>query len=171
MLISLPVLTLKVNPSLWHMERRHRVAGVYELITELRPVVAMFLRFGGINYDDDPVAGGKLDSFIRRVQAILARYDGALLQLTIGDKGSYLYAAFGAPTAHEDDARRAAHAALACLALPDELSFLQPLRSAAAVVCCAWAPTVARVAAPMVRWAMMSTWRRGSWGGPRPARC
>jgi adenylate cyclase len=106
---------------------RHQ-AGLGEFIAELRPVVALFLRFGGIDYDTDPDAGSKLDTFIRRIQQILARYDGALLQLTIGDKGSYLYAAFGAPTAHEDDARRAAHAALACLALPDELGFIAPLQ-------------------------------------------
>jgi adenylate cyclase len=106
---------------------RH-LAGLGDFLTELRPVVALFLRFGGIDYDGDPDGGSKLDTFIRRVQAILARYDGALLQLTIGDKGSYLYAAFGAPVAHEDDARRAAHAALACLALPDELTYLHPLQ-------------------------------------------
>jgi class 3 adenylate cyclase len=106
---------------------RHQ-AGLGEFLTELRPVVALFLRFGGIDYDTDGDAGSKLDTFIRRVQRIVARYEGALLQLTIGDKGSYLYAAFGAPIAHEDDARRAAHAALACLALPDQLDFLQPLQ-------------------------------------------
>jgi adenylate cyclase len=106
---------------------RHQ-AGMGEFLTELRPVVALFLRFGGIDYDTDLDAGSKLDTFIRRIQQILARYDGTLLQLTIGDKGSYLYAAFGAPTAHEDDARRAAHAALEWRALPDELTFLQPLQ-------------------------------------------
>jgi adenylate cyclase len=106
---------------------RHQ-AGLGEFLTELRPAVALFVRFGGIDYDGDPDASGKLDTFIRRVQAILARYDGALLQLTIGDKGSYLYAAFGAPLAHEDDPRRAAHAALACLALPEELGFIAPVQ-------------------------------------------
>ena len=35
-----------------------------------------------------------------------------LLQLTLGDKGAYLYAVFGSPQAHEDDAARAAAAAL-----------------------------------------------------------
>ena len=43
---------------------------------------------------------------------MLASYGGNLLQLTIGDKGAYLYAIFGAPVAHEDDARRAVAAAL-----------------------------------------------------------
>jgi len=53
------------------------------------------------------------------VQAILDRYGSYLLQLTMGDKGSYLYAAFGAPLAHDDDAARAVAAALE-LRLPAE---------------------------------------------------
>lgn len=87
-------------------------AGLGEFITELRPATALFLRFGGIDYDGDAEAGRKLDAYIRWVQQVAARYEGTLLQLTMGDKGNYLYVAFGAPVAHEDDARRAAHAAL-----------------------------------------------------------
>jgi predicted ATPase len=41
----------------------------------------------------------------------LARYQGVLLQISFGDKGSYLYAAFGAPVAHEDDMARSVAAA------------------------------------------------------------
>jgi class 3 adenylate cyclase len=88
-------------------------AGLAAFLTELRPAIALFLRFDGIDYDGDPAASAQLDAFIRAVQAVLARYDGTLLQLTIGDKGSYLFAAFGAPVSHEDDARRAILAALA----------------------------------------------------------
>jgi adenylate cyclase len=87
-------------------------SGMGEFLTELRPAVALFLRFGGIDYDRDPQAQSKLDTYIQNVQRILAHYDSSLLQLTIGDKGSYLYAAFGAPLAHEDDAIRAVTAAL-----------------------------------------------------------
>jgi predicted ATPase/class 3 adenylate cyclase len=99
-------------------------SGQGEFLAELRPAVALFMRFAGIDYDADPQAHAKLDGFIRRVQHILARYDGTLLQLTIGDKGSYLYAAFGAPLAHEDDAVRAASAALELGALPATLAFI-----------------------------------------------
>src|SRR5689334_23762092 len=106
---------------------RHQ-AGLGDFLAELRPAVALFLRFTGIDYDGDVDAPARLDVFIRRVQAILARYDGTLLQLTIGDKGSYLYAAFGAPISHEDDVVRAAHTGLALLALPAALDFLQPLQ-------------------------------------------
>lgn len=87
-------------------------SGQGEFITELRPAVVLFLRFGGIDYDDDADAGARLDEYICAVQQSFRKYDGTLLQLTIGDKGSYLYAAFGAPLAHEDDAVRAASAAL-----------------------------------------------------------
>jgi adenylate cyclase len=83
-----------------------------EFLAELRPAVALFLRFSGIDYEGDQEAGTKLDSLMRQIQRVLSRYDGTLIQLTIGDKGSYLYAAFGAPTAHEDDDERAINAAL-----------------------------------------------------------
>lgn len=104
------------------------VAGQGDFLAELRPAAALFLRFGGIDYDQDVDAPKKLDMFIRQVQRSLARFDGSLLQLTIGDKGSYLYAAFGAPIAHEDDVDRAASAALELQALPRQMSFLEPLQ-------------------------------------------
>src|SRR6185436_16405792 len=98
-------------------------SGQGELLPELRPAIALFLRFDGIAYEDDPLAEDKLDRYIRWVQNVLARYGGTLIQLSIGEKGSYLYAAFGAPAAHEDDARRAAVAALDLRAPPAELGF------------------------------------------------
>jgi class 3 adenylate cyclase/tetratricopeptide (TPR) repeat protein len=87
-------------------------AGLGDFLTELRPAVSLFLRFGGIDYDEDPEAEAKLDEFVRATQRTLQRFDSYILQLTMGDKGSYLNAAFGAPVAHEDDAERAVMAAL-----------------------------------------------------------
>ncbi|HKU85332.1 MAG TPA: tetratricopeptide repeat protein [Casimicrobiaceae bacterium] len=89
-------------------------AGHGEFLAELRPAYPLFLRFRGIDYDydADDEAAAKLDAFIRSVQRILVSYGGNLLQLTIGDKGAYLYAVFGSPRAHEDDAARAVAAAL-----------------------------------------------------------
>lgn len=102
--------------------------GLGEFLTELRPVVALFLRFAGIDYDEDEAAGVKLDRYVRWVQEIVARYEGTLIQLTIGDKRSYLYAAFGAPAAHEDDARRASNAALELTAPPADLDFISQVQ-------------------------------------------
>ncbi|HEY6571494.1 MAG TPA: AAA family ATPase, partial [Candidatus Limnocylindrales bacterium] len=83
-----------------------------EFLAELRPAIPVFLRFGGIDYDHDDDAIGKLDEFVRAAQRVLNGYGGNVLQLTLGDKGAYLYGVFGSPLAHEDDASRAAAAAL-----------------------------------------------------------
>ena len=80
-------------------------------LTEFRPCVALFVRFTGIDYDSDS-AESELDAFIREVQRIASHYDGTLMDITIGDKGSYAYVNFGALSAHEDDSRRAVKAAL-----------------------------------------------------------
>lgn len=86
--------------------------GLGGFITELRPSVALFLRFSGIDYDQDPQAGRKLDELVCLAQNELSQSEGTLIQVTLCDKGSYLYAAFGALTAHEDDVRRAVEVAL-----------------------------------------------------------
>ena len=93
-------------------------------LAELRPAASLFLRFGGIDYDRDPDAWSKLDAFARWVQSVVQRWDGALLQMAIGDKGSSFNIAFGAPVAHYDDATRAVRAALALQAPPVELAFV-----------------------------------------------
>lgn len=103
-------------------------AGVGEFLTELRPGVIFFLRFEGIDYENDPQAGDKLDTFIRQVQTALKRYEGWLLQLTIGDKGSYLYGVFGTIVAHEDDDWRAASTMLALRRLSIESDIVQPVQ-------------------------------------------
>ncbi len=107
-------------------ERLH--AGQGNFLAEIRPAVALFLKFGGLNYDEDNEAGQKLDRYIQWVQRTLARYEGYLIQLTVGDKGSYLYAAFGAPVAHDDDPARAVAAALELRSPPPELDFIGPVQ-------------------------------------------
>ncbi len=103
-------------------ERLH--AGLGDFLAELRPTVALFLRFAGIDYDADERAGARLDDYIRWVQAAAERYDGTLVDLNIGDKGSYLYINFGAPLAHENNAQRAAATALALRTPPEHLAFI-----------------------------------------------
>lgn len=96
---------------------------------DLRPVTPLMLRFSGLDFDHDPTAGQKLDSYIRRVQSIIHRYEGTLHQLTVGDKGAYLYAPFGTPIAHEDDGRRALMAALELQnPPPDQFAWLPPVQ-------------------------------------------
>ena len=45
-----------------------------EFLAELRPAIPVFLRFGGIDYDNDDDAIEKLDEFVRAAQGVLNRY-------------------------------------------------------------------------------------------------
>ena len=47
-----------------------------EFLAELRPAYPMFVRFGGIDYDDDADAIAKLDDFVHRAQRILGHLRG-----------------------------------------------------------------------------------------------
>ncbi len=93
-------------------------------LAELRPATALFLRFEGLQYDQDDAASDKLQSYIGWVQAQIDRYNGALIQLTTGDKGSYFYAAFGAPIAHDDDPLRAAAVAQVLRTSTEDFPFI-----------------------------------------------
>ncbi|MCB9125704.1 MAG: tetratricopeptide repeat protein [Caldilineaceae bacterium] len=116
--------TADVRPWLLPAVYERLQSGLGNFLAELRPTVALFLRFDGIDYDADDQAGAKLDGYMRWVQSIAARYDGTLIDLNIGDKGSYLYINFGAPQAHENDAERAAATALALRTPPAQLAFI-----------------------------------------------
>lgn len=98
-------------------------AGQAEFLAELRPAVALFQCFGGLDYDTEE-ASARLGAYVCWVQSVLKRYGGYLLQLTSGEKGNYLYASFGALTVHEDDAGRAVAAAWELQCLPPELGFI-----------------------------------------------
>lgn len=86
-------------------------SGQGSFLTEFRPGAVLFINFAGIDYDADE-AQTRLDSFVTHLQKTAARYGGTVLQLAIGDKGSYAYVNFGALSAHEDDPRRAVKTAL-----------------------------------------------------------
>ncbi len=92
-------------------EREAAAQGLFT--TDLRPAAALFLRFTGLDHDHDEHAASALESLVRQAQGVLQRHGGVLLELTIGDKGSYLYGSFGAAQVHEDDAGRALRAAVA----------------------------------------------------------
>ena len=99
-------------------------AGQGEFLGELRPVSVLFLRFTGIDYDEDATACEKLDAFTKWVQAVAGRYGGYVLLLTTADKGSHLYVVFGALEAHEDDPQRAIATAMELKEPPAELGFI-----------------------------------------------
>lgn len=103
--------------------------GMSQYISELRPATVLFLGFRGIDYDHDEGAGSKLDSFVRWVQVILRRYQGHLIQLTIGDKGSYLYASFGAPNTNPDHQSQAVQAALDLQAAPVKFNYIKSVHT------------------------------------------
>jgi class 3 adenylate cyclase/predicted ATPase len=87
-------------------------AGQSLFVIDLRPATAVFVRLTGLDYDLDEHAAATLADLVSRTQRAMQAHGGVLLELTIGDKGSYLYANFGAAQVHEDDAARALRAAL-----------------------------------------------------------
>ncbi len=118
----------KLRPWLLPTVYEREATGLITFLTELRPAVPVFAKFSGIDYDNDPDAGEKLNAFVAYAQRTVTKYDGALLQLVIGDKGSYIYAVFGAPIAHEDDAQRAVYAAQEMKQTPQHLDFIHSIQ-------------------------------------------
>ncbi len=100
---------------------RQLASGLREYLTELRTAVALFMGISGIDLDHDENAGQLMNEAVCWGQQITQRYGGNVLQVTTGDKGSYLYAAFGAPAAYEDNAYRAVAAALELSHPPEHL--------------------------------------------------
>ena len=112
---------------LHHALYEREQTGQGSLLTEFRPCTTLFVRFIGIDFDSDGAAG-QLNTFIEMAQQIAARHGGTLMDITIGDKGSYSYINFGVLRTHEDDARRAVRTALELRARVKPLDFLQPLQ-------------------------------------------
>lgn len=106
----------------------NRLKSGSKFLAELRPSVALFLKFSGIDYDHDEDARRKLDQFVRWMQSTVQVQEGFLIQLTIGDKGSYAYFSFGAPVAHDDDSLRAVAAAIDLLKIPPELNYISDIQ-------------------------------------------
>lgn len=102
-------------------------AGQGSFLTEFRPCTTLFVRFTGIDFDSEE-AESQLDRFIQQTQKTAARHGGTLMDMTIGDKGSYLYVNFGALSAHEDDPKRAVHTGLELQEAAKQLDFLQFLQ-------------------------------------------
>jgi tetratricopeptide (TPR) repeat protein len=92
--------------------RQRESAGQALFLNDLRPTTALFVRFSGLDYDQDAEAAAALDGLVCQAQLVLQRHGGVLLELNVGDKGSYLYGSFGAAQVHEDDVFRALRAAV-----------------------------------------------------------
>jgi class 3 adenylate cyclase len=118
----------QVRPWLLPAVNARLEAGLGDFLTELRPCVALFVHFSGLDYEADPEAGHKLDDYISWAQKSVNRYGGSLLQVTIGDKGSYFYAIFGAPIAHQSDAELAVKAGMTLLSPPAKYNWLNEVR-------------------------------------------
>ncbi len=118
-----------LRPWLLRTVYQREQTGMISFLTELRPAVPLFVNFSGIDYDNDVDAEEKLNAFVAHAQHVVTKYDRALLQLVIGDKGSYVYAVFGAFTAHEDDAQRAVYAALELRQTAKQVAYIQSLQS------------------------------------------
>ncbi|MEZ4888543.1 MAG: tetratricopeptide repeat protein [Chitinophagales bacterium] len=81
-------------------------------LAELRPMSVIFVGIEGLDYDH-PQAIKYLQQFVQMAQATTYRYEGAIRQLAVDDKGTVLLILFGAPPfAHEDDPARAVRCAM-----------------------------------------------------------
>ncbi|MBN1666463.1 MAG: tetratricopeptide repeat protein, partial [Anaerolineales bacterium] len=81
-------------------------------LNEHRKVTILFAGFSALDYEHDPQVGARLQAHFADVILTIARYDGYLNKIDMGDKGSKYIVLFGAPIAHENDAERALQCAL-----------------------------------------------------------
>ncbi|MEX1018147.1 MAG: adenylate/guanylate cyclase domain-containing protein, partial [Litorilinea sp.] len=86
-------------------------AGQSRFLAELRPAVAVFARFAETQMGDTPTSQALLAAYVGWVQEVFQHAGGTVIQLTLGDKGSYIYGVLGAPVQHDDVARSAAQVA------------------------------------------------------------
>lgn len=102
---SLSVAVEQVRPFLLPPVHERLLAGQGEFLAELRPAVALFLRFEGLDYEHDE-AGSQLDAFVRRVQEVLARERVYDLQGAREAESQDLEALERLANALDDDGRR-----------------------------------------------------------------
>jgi class 3 adenylate cyclase/tetratricopeptide (TPR) repeat protein len=110
--VELPEIGGAMDAYVPEVVRARLAAGQAEWLGELRRVTPLFLNL----LDADPARADLLEVVqpaIAALQPILRLHEGSLKQLVVDDKGLTLIAVFGLPPlAHEDDAARAAKAAL-----------------------------------------------------------
>jgi len=78
---------------------------------DYRRVANLFVLFEGLTYTT-PEAGPRLQHYVEWAWHTVNRFDGTLLRVLTGDKGSGLHITFGAPNQHGNDIDRAMRCAL-----------------------------------------------------------
>ncbi|HXV72761.1 MAG TPA: AAA family ATPase [Acidimicrobiia bacterium] len=102
-----PADSVSADEWLHPLVRDHLQQGLGSLMGQLRDVVTMFVGFE----DGDSEDSEHFAEFVARAQEVIASFEGMVLQVLVDEKGSHLYAVFGASIAHEDEATRAVVAA------------------------------------------------------------
>ena len=74
-------------------------------VSGFKPITAVFIQFE-LDYESAD-ADARLDTLVCAVQRIATSHDGVVIDITVGDKGSYLFVAFGAVRAVENSERQA----------------------------------------------------------------
>jgi adenylate cyclase len=110
----------EVRPFVDASVREKVEVGVADFGDELRTALPMFMRVI-IGPDSDQQA--VLDAYVRRVQELLFANGGRMVSVEFSDKGSVVFAVFGAPVTYGDDAQRALRMAFelrqSVVAMPD----------------------------------------------------
>ncbi|HVO42766.1 MAG TPA: adenylate/guanylate cyclase domain-containing protein [Aggregatilineales bacterium] len=99
-----------VRPFVASAVRQQVESGFGDFVGELRTGSPLFIQFSGLSFKSE----GReiLNDYIRSAQAVLANFGGRLVSVEVGDKGSVMFAVFGAPIAYGDDCERAVSAAM-----------------------------------------------------------
>ncbi|MGH8951302.1 MAG: AAA family ATPase [Acidimicrobiia bacterium] len=119
-----PAFTDDVGADEWLLPfvREHLQHGLSGLMGQLREVVTMFVGFDDLAPSEEDQQAESFDVFVARAQEVVASFEGMVLQALVDEKGSHLYAVFGASIAHEDEPRRAVVAAQALVGNGTEAS-------------------------------------------------
>ena len=102
-----------LHPAIAERIRRGQVG----LVNEHRTVTMAFIGFPDL-VSDRPGAVDRLQRYVASAVRVVDRWGGHLRQVNIGDKGSLLVIAFGAPVGHEDHEEQAVRCCVELLRLP-----------------------------------------------------
>jgi adenylate cyclase len=90
-----------------------------DFVDEHRKITLLFVNFTNFDYDNDPNAISRLQTYMLEVVRTVDRYGGYINKIDMGDKGSKYIVLFGAPISYENDAERALRCALDLIRIPE----------------------------------------------------